>query len=276
MAGEASQRRHVDRAEQLESAALVIARDTERQALFFEGPEGIGKSSLLVEIYERQAAEGVYFVDLARMAAQADVLNELARQARRQGVQVPSYQSTRTRLAESAQVTFDHVRARSTTINVVLAAAADRSIQLASLSDALLDNLVSGARSPVICLDGFEACAAPMRDWLGRDLLPDLLAQPHVSVFVAGRQVPRLSHPHVSSVHTMALPPLDVNAVQEWIETLGFSSLKDEAAAIHETHGGIPGLIDSFLALHLEPHQHTLRSDPENPDTGSDPHSRDG
>ncbi|MYV51694.1 hypothetical protein [Streptomyces sp. SID3212] len=254
-----TQHRHIDRAEQLESAARLTARegegDEERQALFFEGPQEIGKSSLLLEIYERHSANGVYFVDLSRTAAEHDVLESLAMQARRQEVAVPAYRTTRDRFAErssSPQVDMTNVRMRHATFQLI-AQGEDRGLRTASLSDALLDNLVAEARRPVICLDSFEACARPMRDWLARSLLPNLLSRREVSVFVAGRQVPRLSHPDTALVRTLVLPPFDVRAVREWIETLGFTSLTEKAAAIQEANGGVPGLLHEFFADHTEP-----------------------
>ncbi|MEU6096189.1 AAA family ATPase [Streptomyces sp. NPDC047079] len=245
---------HVDRAEQLAHAADIAAARTQRRALFLEGQEGIGKTSLLLEIYRQHTTGGVYFVDLGRMVSQVDVLNELARQARQQEIPVPGYRTARSQFTQSAQVQVNDLRARNSSISLVINASIDRSIQLTSLSDALMENLASDARRPVICLDGFEHCEAPMRDWLGRDLLPDLLTQPGTSVFLAGRNIPRLSQPHVSSVHTMVLPPFGVDAVQEWIDSLGFHSLKRRAVRIHDMHDGIPGLIDEFFSTHIEPH----------------------
>lgn len=247
------QSRHVDRAEQLASAAGVAAGRAEQQALFFEGPKGIGKTSLLLEIYRRHADDGVYFVDLGRIASQLDVLKEMARQARRQDIAVPGYRIVQSQLAPSVQVNLTDMRARHSAINMVINASMDRSMQLTYMSDMLMADLASGARRPVVCLDGFEQCEAPMRDWLGRDLLPDLLAQPGFSVFLAGRLVPRLSHPHVSSVRTMVLPPFDVDAVQEWIESLGFRSLMGQVTKVHGNHDGIPGLINEFFSTHFEP-----------------------
>lgn len=257
----AAQHQHIDRAEQLESAARLTARNTrqsgERQALFFEGPQDIGKSSLLFEIYERHAASDVYFVDLSRMVVELEVLEALAVQARSQQVDVPSYRAARDRFARQpgpVQVEFANVRVRNSAIQLITQAE-DRGLQTASLSDALLDNLVADARRPVVCLDGFEACAQPMRDWLGRSLLPNLLSRREVSVFVAGREVPRLSRPYSGAVHTLVLPPFDVAAVQDWIETLGFASLRGRAVAIQEMHGGVPGLLAEFFAYHMEPHE---------------------
>ncbi|MER7821289.1 hypothetical protein ABTX85_01740 [Streptomyces sp. NPDC096097] len=274
----ADRHRHIDRAEQLEDAARLTARGTEgdgaghreRQGLFFEGPQGIGKSSLLWEIYERHAADGAYFLDLPRIPAEHHVLESLAMQARRNQVNVPSYESTRTRFAEqSAQthVDFNNVRIRNGTFQL-LAAAQDRTLQTASLSDALLGNLVADARRPVICLDGFEACAQPMRDWLGRSLLPNLLSRREISVFVAGRQLPSLTRPYAGSVRTLALPPFDVAAVHEWIESLGIVGLKDEAAAIQQVHGGIPELLDEFFKLHIESAEAGAGYAPGGPDDG--------
>ncbi|MFB6551935.1 hypothetical protein [Streptomyces sp. NPDC056405] len=256
----ATQHRHIDRTEQLESAARLTTRDGQRngvrQALFFEGPSDIGKSSLLFEIYERHAATNVYFVDLSRTVAEHDVLESLSMQARSQEVSVPSYRNARDRFAEqsgSTQLDLTNVRVRNGAIQL-LAQGQDRGVRLAALSDALLDNLVADARRPVVCLDSFEACAQPMRDWLGRSLLPNLLSRREVSVFLAGREVPRLPHPPYSNaVHTLVLPPFDVEAVQDWIETLGFASLRDKAMKIQRRHGGVPGLLAEFFACHIEP-----------------------
>ncbi|WP_320775786.1 hypothetical protein [Streptomyces sp. CRN 30] len=256
----AEQQRHIDRAEQLESVARLTARNGqrggERQALLFEGPEDIGKSSLLSEIYKRHSTNGVYFVDLAQTVVEHDVLEALSMQARRQDVSVQSYRSARDRFAEgfrSIQVDFTDVRVRNGAIQL-FAQGEDRQVRLTNLSDALLDNLVADARRPVVCLDSFEACAQPMRDWLARRLLPNLLSRREVSVFLAGREVPRLSVPPYSDVvHTLVLPPFDVAAVRDWIEWRGFSSLMDKAATIRETHGGVPGLLAEFFACHTEP-----------------------
>jgi hypothetical protein len=263
----AAQYPHIDRAEQLRSAARLTARDrlqnADRQALFVEGPQDIGKSSLLFEIYERHAAESVYFVDLSRIVAQHEILEELAVQARSQQIEVPGYRAARDRFAEqsvSPQVDFSRVRVRNSTIQL-LTQAEDRSLQTASLTDALLDNLVVESRRPVICFDGFEACARPMRDWLGRSLLPNLLSRPEVSVFVAGREVPSLSRPYTRSVHTLVLPPFDVAAVTDWIEALGFASLREKAETIHVAYGGVPGLLAEYFAHHVEP-DGTARSEP--------------
>ncbi|MEV7244057.1 hypothetical protein [Streptomyces sp. NPDC093248] len=280
----AEDHRHIDRADQLAQAARLTARDArrdeERQALFFEGPEDIGKSSLLFEIYERHRADGVYFVDLSRMAMEHEVLETLAMQARGQRVDVPSYRTTRDRFAEqsaSTQVSFTNVRVRNSALQL-LAQAEDRSLRTDALSDALLDNLVGGTRRPVICLDAFEACAQPMRDWLGRRLLPNLLTRREVSVFVAGRETPRLSRPYSGAVHTLVLPPFDVDAVHDWIEALGFASLRDKAVTIQRTHGGVPGLLAEFFAYHMEPEEAVpAHPDGNRPSGGTDDHDgRDG
>ncbi|MER7951212.1 AAA family ATPase [Streptomyces sp. NPDC096079] len=244
---------HVDRAEQLARSAAVVGGSDERQALFFEGPAGIGKTSLLREIHRRHAASGVYYVDLERLVEKDDVLRDLARQARRQDVPVPGYQAVRAQLARSATVNVHDMRARNSTVQMVVNTSRDHKVQLDAMSDALLDTLTGDARRPVVCLDGFEHCEAPMRDWLGRDLVPEFLSRRGTSVFVAGRQVPRLAYPHVTAVHTLALPPFGVEAVEEWITSLGFHSLKGQVATIHRSHLGVPGLIREFLALHTEP-----------------------
>ncbi|WP_129308379.1 ATP-binding protein [Streptomyces sp. L2] len=251
--------RHIDRADQLARVARLTARDAhrgeDRQAMFFEGPGDIGKSSLLLEIYERHGDQGVYFVDLSRVATERDVLEALAMQARSQRVDVPSYRTTRDRFAEqsaSTQVSLSNVRARNSAIQL-LTQSEDRGLQTDALSDALLDNLMSDSRRPVICLDSFEACAQPMRQWLGRKLLPNLLTRPEASVFVAGRELPSLSRPYSRAVHTMVLPPFDVGAVHDWIETLGLASLQDKAVTIQQAHGGVPGLLAAFFACHIEP-----------------------
>ncbi|MER5206873.1 ATP-binding protein [Streptomyces sp. NPDC002825] len=244
---------HVDRAEQLARSAAVVDRSDEQQALFFEGPEGIGKTSLLREIYRRHAATGVYYVDLERVVEKDDVLRDLARQARRQDVPLPGYQAVRSQLAQSATVNVHDMRARNSTIQMVVNTSRDHRIQLEAKTDALLDTLAGDARSPVVCLDGFEHCEAPMRGWLGTELLPELLSRRGTSVFVAGRHVPSLAYPHVTAVRTLALPPFGVDAVEEWITTLGFDSLKGQAAKIHRSHDGVPGLIREFLDLHIEP-----------------------
>lgn len=281
----ATPHRHIDRAEQLESAARLTARDEdrggERQALFFEGPQDIGKSSLLLEIYDRHAGNGVYFVDLSRTAVEHDVLEQLSMQARGQDVSVPGYRTTRDRHAEqsrSTEVAFTNVRVRNSAIQL-LAQGEDRVLRLAALSDALLDNLVADARRPVICLDSFEACARPMRDWLSRSLLPNLLSRREVSVFLAGRSVPRLPHPPYSTaVQTLVLPPFDVEAVQGWIENLGFASLRDKAVVIQRSHGGVPGLLAEFFACHMEPGDPAPRHPDGRPATatGDDGDDREG
>ncbi|MFE2559347.1 ATP-binding protein [Streptomyces sp. NPDC059352] len=243
----------MDRAEQLARSAAVVDGSNEQQALFFEGPEGIGKTSLLREIYRRHSAAGVYYVDLERVVEKDDVLRDLARQARRQDVPVPGYQAVRSQMARSATVNVHDMRARNSTIQMVVNTSRDHKIQLDAMSDALLDTLAGDPRRPVICMDGFEHCEAPMRDWLGTDLLPELLSRRGTSVFVAGRHVPRLAYPHVTAVHTMALPPFGVDAVEEWITTLGFDSLKGQVTKIHRSHHGIPGLMREFFDLHSEP-----------------------
>ncbi|MFJ9026398.1 hypothetical protein ACIRPU_41555 [Streptomyces sp. NPDC102259] len=256
---ERDEHRHIDRAEQLRSARSVTERDPradgERQAMFFEGPEYIGKSSLLFEIYQRHRADGAYYVDLADIPEEEGVLELLATLAQWQGVEAPSYRTARDRFAEqsrSTQADFRNVWARHTTIQL-LSESKDRARETASLSDALLDNLIEGARRPVICLDSFDVCAQPMRNWLGRSLLPALLSRRQVSVFVAGRQLPRLPRAFTAdAVHTLVLPPFDVTAVQEWIEELGLAYLRDQAVAIHRRHGGVPGLLDEFFRQHIE------------------------
>ncbi|MEV5733772.1 hypothetical protein [Streptomyces sp. NPDC052292] len=261
MSEPAEDHQHIDRVEQLAKAARLTARDAQRdeghKALFFEGPEHIGKSSLLFEIYERHKRDGVYFVDLSRTAMDRDVLEALAMQARSQQVDVPSYRTTRDRFAEQAastQVSLTNVRARDSAIQL-LTRSEDHSLRTDALSDALLDNLIGDSRRPVFCLDAFEACAQPMRDWLGRRLLPNLLTRREASVFVAGREVPRLSHPYSRAVHTLALLPFDVDAVSDWIEALGFVSLRDKAVTIQRTHGGVPGLLAEYFAYHREPEE---------------------
>ncbi|MCB8908153.1 MULTISPECIES: AAA family ATPase [unclassified Streptomyces] len=244
---------HVDRAEQLADAASVAAGTRDRQALFFEGPAEIGKTSLLLEIHRRHVPAGVYLVDLERVVEKTDILSELARQARRQDVPVDGYQTVRARFAQAGSLSVNDMRARNSSINMVVNVFKDRKLQLEAMSDALLDTLTGPSRRPVICLDGFEHCEAPMREWLGTHLLPDLLSRRGISVFVAGRHVPRLAQPHASVVRTMALPPFDVDTVEEWITTLGFDSLKGQGTKIHTNHGGVPGLLREFFDLHVEP-----------------------
>ncbi|GAA1194366.1 hypothetical protein F4556_006329 [Kitasatospora gansuensis] len=254
MADSASQRQHIDRAEQLSRAArLASGEETGQRALFFEGPEGIGKSSLLFEIHDRHRENGAYFVDLERTVREYDVLETLAIQARGQRVETPSYRTARDRFAEQAgslNVEFTNVRARASAFQII-GQTEDRILRTAALSDALLDNLLADDRRPVFCLDGFERCGQPMRKWLGDSLLPNLLSRKDAGVFLAGREVPRLTHPDSTSVHTMVLPPFDVEAVQEWIEALGVTELHAKSLAIHQEYGGIPMLLDEFFTGHL-------------------------
>ncbi|MEU9863067.1 hypothetical protein AB0D99_19570 [Streptomyces sp. NPDC047971] len=244
---------HVDRAAQLADAARVAAGTRDRQALFYEGPADIGKTSLLLEIHRRHATAGSYYVDLGRIVEKNDVLAHIARQARRQEIPVDAFQTVRDRLAQAGSLSVNDMRARNSSITMVVNVFKDRKLQLDAMSDALLDTLTAPPRQPVICLDGFEQCEAPMRDWLSDDLLPDLLSRRGTSVFLAGRQVPRLGRPYAALTRTMALPPFDVATVEEWISTLGFDSLKGEGARIHTHHGGVPGLIREFFDLHAEP-----------------------
>lgn len=245
-----------------------------------EGPKDIGKTSLLVEIYRRHRADGAYYVDLEETPYEGDILEVLAAQARRQGVESPSYRTTRDRIvaqSRNTQATLHNVRASNSTIQL-LSASKDRDLETASMSDALLDNLVADARRPVICLDGFEQCAQPMRNWLGQKLLPKVLSRREASVFVAGRHLPRLPRAFDDAVHTLVLPPFDVTAVQEWIEELGLADLRDKAVTVHQRHGGVPGLLDEFFRQHIE----KGKAGPAHPDgrrtttTRDDQESRDG
>ncbi|MFD0573710.1 hypothetical protein ACFQ0T_36435 [Kitasatospora gansuensis] len=187
MADSASQRQHIDRAEQLSRAArLASGEETGQRALFFEGPEGIGKSSLLFEIHDRHRENGAYFVDLERTVREYDVLETLAIQARGQRVETPSYRTARDRFAEQAgslNVEFTNVRARASAFQII-GQTEDRILRTAALSDALLDNLLADDRRPVFCLDGFERCGQPMRKWLGDSLLPNLLSRKDAGVFL--------------------------------------------------------------------------------------------
>ncbi|MGC5035193.1 hypothetical protein ACPXCS_17930 [Streptomyces sp. DT190] len=273
---EDAQHRHIDRAEQLRNAARVTGREAaqegDRQALFFEGPENIGKTSLLFEIYRRHRSDGAYYVDLEDTSQEGEVLEALAAQAQWQGVGSPSYRTTRDRIVQqsrSAQISLHNVRARQSTIQL-LSASKDRLLETASMSDAVLDDLVGGVRRPVICLDGFEVCAGPMRNWLGRHLLPKLLSRREVSVFVAGRELPRVPSAFAEAVHTLVLPPFDVAAVEEWIEELGLDDLRDSAVSIYSRYGGVPGLLAEFFRQHAD-----KRGDPPEGQEGSRITNRD-
>jgi hypothetical protein len=241
---------HVDRVEQLEHATRTASGGEQHRALFFEGSEGIGKTALLKEMHLRHAEAITFYVDLGTLFAESDVLNELARQASRQGVRMDSFRALRQRYGETPSITFNQAEINRSSIDLAINVSRDRSLQNAALTDEVVASIGESAseKRAIIFLDSFEKCGMPMRDWISSTLLPDLLGKQHVSIFLAGRNVPSLHHPHAIFTRTLVLPPFDASIVEEWIEASGIEDLKGLGQVVWRGTAGLPSMIEEFLS----------------------------
>ncbi|MFF4099543.1 hypothetical protein [Streptomyces sp. NPDC001903] len=243
---------HVDRVEQLAHAARLISDGASHRALFFEGDEGIGKTALLVEVHRRHGDSTVCYVDLATTWAAFDVLNHIYRQASGQGIRMDSFRALKQRYGEVPTVNFQGMSMNRSHLDIALSVNADRETQNSAMSDELVARLAESATGPgsgpIVVLDGFDRCEPPLQSWISTGFLPDLLATRRITVFLAGRTVPGLSHPYAGAVRNLILPPFDAATVQEWIDLAGIEELKGSAEELCSRLDGLPSAISEFLS----------------------------
>ncbi|ROQ99718.1 AAA ATPase-like protein [Streptomyces sp. 2132.2] len=243
---------HVDRVEQLAHAARVIGDGASHRALFFEGDEGIGKTALLIEVHRRHGDSTVCYVDLATTWAAFDVLNHIYRQASGQGIRMDSFRALKQRYGEVPTVNFQGMSMNRSYLDLALSVNADRETQNSAMSDELVARLAESASAPgpgpIVVLDGFDRCEPPLQSWISTSFLPDLLATRRITVFLAGRSVPSLSHPYAGAVRNLILPPFDAATVQEWIDLAGIDELKGSAEELCGKLDGLPSAISEFLS----------------------------
>ncbi|MFF4853034.1 hypothetical protein [Streptomyces sp. NPDC001194] len=243
---------HVDRVEQLAHAARVIGDRASHRALFFEGDEGIGKTALLIEVHRRHGDSTVCYVDLATTWAAFDVLNHIYRQASGQGIRMDSFRALKQRYGEVPTVNFQGMSMNRSHLDIALSVNADRETQNSAMSDELVARLAESATGPgsgpIVVLDGFDRCEPPLQNWISTGFLPDLLATRRITVFLAGRSVPSLSHPYAGAVRNLILPPFDAATVQEWIDLAGIDELKGSAEELCSRLDGLPSAISEFLS----------------------------
>ncbi|MFE2474527.1 hypothetical protein [Streptomyces sp. NPDC059389] len=243
---------HVDRVEQLAQAASVIGDGASHRALFFEGDEGIGKTALLIEVHRRHGDSTVCYVDLATTWAAFDVLNHIYRQASGQGIRMDSFRALKQRYGEVPTVNFQGMSMNRSHLDIALSVNADRETQNSAMSDELVARLAESATGPgsgpIVVLDGFDRCEPPLQSWISTGFLPDLLATRRITVFLAGRSVPSLSHPYAGAVRNLILPPFDAATVQEWIDLAGIDELKGSAEELCSRLDGLPSAISEFLS----------------------------
>ncbi|MEV0990700.1 hypothetical protein [Streptomyces sp. NPDC049949] len=243
---------HVDRVEQLAHAARVIGDGDSHRALFFEGDEGMGKTALLIEVHRRHGDSTVCYVDLATTWAAFDVLNHIYRQASGQGIRMDSFRALKQRYGEVPTVNFRGMSMNRSHLDIALSVNADRETQNSAMSDELVARLAESATEPgsgpIVVLDGFDRCEPPLQSWISTGFLPDLLATRRITVLLAGRSVPSLSHPYAGAVRNLILPPFDAATVQEWIDLAGIDELKGSAEELCSRLDGLPSAISEFLS----------------------------
>ncbi|MBT2404216.1 MULTISPECIES: AAA family ATPase [unclassified Streptomyces] len=242
----------MDRVEQLTRAARTISEGTPHRALFFEGEEGIGKTALLEEMHRRHGDSTVCYVDLGTSWAESDVLDAIARQASRQGVPMDSFRALRQRYGELPSVNLHGASMNRSHLEIALSVNSDRKTQNSALCDELVallgESAPPGGLGPIVLLDSFDRCEAPMQGWITSGFLPDLLSTGRISVFLAGVRVPSLSYPESTVTETLILPPFDTATVQEWIDLAGIERLKGSADIVCTGTAGLPSAIKEFLA----------------------------
>ncbi|MFD5512787.1 hypothetical protein ACFWIB_34225 [Streptomyces sp. NPDC127051] len=242
---------HVDRAQQLADAARVISDGASHRALFFEGDAGIGKTALLIEVHQRHGDSTVCYVDLATTWAALDVLNHICWQASDQGIRMDSFRALKQRYGEVPTVNFHGMSMDRSHLDLALSVNADRETQNSALSDELVARLAESATGPgsgpILLLDGFDRCEPPLQSWISTSFLPNLLTSRRITVFLAGRSVPSLSHPYAGVVRNLILPPFDAATVQEWIDLVGVEELKGSAEELCSKLDGLPSAISEFL-----------------------------
>ncbi|MFI6143927.1 hypothetical protein [Streptomyces sp. NPDC051109] len=243
---------HVDRARQLADTARMIRDGAPHRALFFEGDEGIGKTALLIEVHRRHGDSTVCYVDLATTWAAFDVLNHIYRQASGQGIRMDSFRALKQRYGEVPTVNFHGMSMDRSHLDIALSVNADRETQNSAMSDELVARLAESATGPgsgpIVVLDGFDRCEPPLQSWISTSFLPDLLATRRITVLLAGRSVPSLSHPYAGAVRNLILPPFDAATVQEWIDLAGIEELKGSADELCSKLDGLPSAISEFLS----------------------------
>lgn len=242
---------HVDRVEQLAQAERLINAGSAHRALFFAGEEGIGKTALLIEVHRRHSDSTVCYVDLGTTWTMLDVLNAISRQADEQGVRMDAFRALKQRYAVPS-VDLRNLSMNRSHLDLALHVNADRETQTSALCDEVVARLAESASAdgsgPIVVLDAFDRCEPPMQSWLSGGLVPDLLATRRITVLLAGRSVPTLSHPYSGVVQNLILPPFDTATVREWIELADVEDLKDAAEELHAHSGGLPSAIAEFLS----------------------------
>ncbi|MFE7275785.1 AAA family ATPase [Streptomyces sp. NPDC057623] len=241
---------HIDRSEQLNDAARAIGGNGPHRAVFFEGAEGVGKTSLLTEVHRRHSDRITLYVDLAVAYDQTDVLATIAREASVKGLRTDSFRTLQQRYAELPSVVIRDSEIKKSNVEMAFNVNGDRKLQNSVLTDELVATLAAARaeQAPVLLLDSFEKCQKPMRDWLC-GFLNGLLAAPEVTVFLAGRSVPTLTHPDAARrTRTLVLNPFDTAIVEEWIELTGIEDLKGLGSVIWRGTAGLPARISEFLS----------------------------
>ncbi|GAA4963283.1 hypothetical protein GCM10023238_33400 [Streptomyces heliomycini] len=205
----------------------------------------------MAEICRRNFDRSALYVDLGTAYDESDVLGVIAREASAEGLRMDSFRTLRQRYAETPSVTISDSEIKKSNVEIAVSVCNNRKLQNSVLTDELVATLATARaeRAPVILLDSFEKCQAPMREWLCGNLLPGLLRAPDVTVFLAGRSVPRLNRPDAAALaRTLVLAPFDAAVVEEWIELAEIEELKGLGSVIWGGTAGVPARISEFLS----------------------------
>lgn len=245
MTEQTASRVHVDRTEELARFEDMVAGRGTAHVLLIQAESGMGKSSLLRELWERGDAPFKAFVDLKpRTHSVVDVLSELSSYDK---ARFPRFAQKVTELSSSGSVSFYANRTKIVESEISIQSggggADERELRRQALTAAffadLEDSHVDGEVALVI-FDTHENGTDDVKDWLSSSFLPAARAHRWLAVVIAGQTTPELRIGWDDWCLEQSLRPLGRDHLGEYVRCVKLDLSEDEILLLYDLTDGIP------------------------------------
>jgi hypothetical protein len=239
---------HVDREQELDLFRSMVARTRSISVLIIEAEGGMGKSSLLSQMWAECHQHPRARVDLKAAKTCEEVMQQLAEQL---PGDFPKFSE---QLAEFSRTGVVHVEGIAMIMSRITADLGTpdpvkRGVQRRLLTHALLDDLQAANATKevlVVTVDTFEKATVEVGHWMNTCFLPAATRLPWLLLVIAGQVSPDLDFDMTNACISTRLNNLDRESVQQYVrevERIADAKLSlsdDQIQIIHELNEGRP------------------------------------